>query len=261
MTTTQEAYDDVAAVAHALAHLGRPLLLGTDVDGTLSPIVARPDDARLAPGALDALSMLDADPSVTVAVVSGRPLVELVGQFGLPTTFHLVGSHGAEFGTSVSLDAGEQGRLDEVRRILGGVAADTPGAHLEEKPVAAALHVRGVEADLAPAALARARADLSEVDGITVHNGHCVLEAAVRVVNKTVAVALLRERVAPATVVFIGDDASDEAVFASLTGADVAVKVGPGATVARWRLSSPLAVVELLALLAGGRRLRSTTLK
>ena len=210
MTATPEVYDDAASVADVIARLGRPLLLGTDVDGTLSPIVARPDDARLAAGALDALRTLDADPSVTVAVVSGRPLVELVGQFGLPTTFHLVGSHGAEFGTSVSLDEGEQGRLDEVRRILAEVVADTPGAHLEDKPVAAALHVRGVDADLAPAASARARAALSGVAGITVHDGHCVLEVAVRVVNKTSAVALLRERVAPATVVFIGDDASDE---------------------------------------------------
>ncbi len=132
------------------------------------------------------------------------------------------------------------------------MVADTPGAHLEDKPVAAAIHVRGVDADLAPAALARARAALSGVAGITVHDGHCVLEVAVRVVNKTAAVALLRERVAPATVVFIGDDASDEAVFASLTGADLAVKVGPGPTVARWRLPSPFAVVELLALLAEG---------
>lgn len=250
MTATPEVYDDPASVADVLARLRRPLLLGTDVDGTLSPIVVEPGAARLAPGALDALRTLDADPSVTVAVVSGRPLVDLVGQFGLPTAFQLVGSHGAELGTSVPLDAGEQHRLDDVRRILAAVVVDTPGARLEDKPVAAALHVRGVDADPAATALSRARVALSGMPGITVHEGHCVLEVAVRLVNKTAAVALLRERLAPATIVFIGDDASDEAAFASLTDADVAVKVGPGPTVARWRLPSPFAVVELLALLA-----------
>lgn len=243
-------YDAPLLVADVIGRLAQPLLLATDVDGTLSPIVVAPDAARLVPGALEALLALDADPSVHVAVVSGRPLVDLFGQFGLPDTLHVVGSHGAEFGASIPLDSAERSRLDEVRRILAAALVDAPGAHIEDKPVAAALHVRAVAAEVGGRVLQRARVALADMPGITVHEGHCVLEVAVRKVNKAAAVALLRDRLQPATVVFIGDDASDEGVFATLTDADVSVKVGPTPTLARWRVASPYAVADLLTHLA-----------
>src|SRR4051794_11431922 len=105
--------DEVAAVA---AGSPRPLLVATDVDGTLSPIVARAGDARLAPGAREALARLKGVEGVIVVVVSGRPLGDLVGQFGFDGSTRLLGSHGLEDsgGPAPSLDGDERRRLDEV---------------------------------------------------------------------------------------------------------------------------------------------------
>ena len=50
------------------------LLVASDFDGTLAPIVSNPADARPLPGAADALRALAELPSTTVALVSGRAL-------------------------------------------------------------------------------------------------------------------------------------------------------------------------------------------
>ena len=63
--------DTVAAVDTAIAALPLPVLFATDIDGTLSEIVEVPDDARLLPGALDALWFL----SLSGRVVADSPAV------------------------------------------------------------------------------------------------------------------------------------------------------------------------------------------
>ena len=143
--------DTVAAVDTAIAALPLPVLFATDIDGTLSEIVEVPDDARLLPGALDALWFLSLSGRV-VAVISGRPYSDLIGLFGLPEEFALVGSHGAEHRGAVGLTPDEDHRLREVKRIFAAVLPSTPGAHIEHKPVAAALHVRRTPPALAEVA-------------------------------------------------------------------------------------------------------------
>ena len=58
-------------------------LVAVDFDGTLAPIVARPEDARPASGAIEVLAALAARLGV-VAIVSGRPAAEVVELAGLP---------------------------------------------------------------------------------------------------------------------------------------------------------------------------------
>jgi trehalose 6-phosphate phosphatase len=234
-------------VAEAIHESARPLLLVSDVDGTLSPIAARPEQARLASGALAAVLALAERPDVEVAVLSGRPLADLVGQFGFPTTLHLIGSHGAEMDGNVP-DAAEQARRDQVIAALGEIAGTVANTRVEVKPFAAALHVRNATPEDASRALTMARARFDAADGIEVHEGHQVYEVAVRHVDKAVALAVLRERLQPATVAFFGDDRSDETAFAELGVDDIGVKVGPGPTAARWRLATPIDVVATLAL-------------
>src|SRR5947209_11222320 len=80
----------------AIARLGTDpagWLVGLDFDGTLSPIVPRAEDARLAPELLPTLLRLR-DVVGTVAVVSGRPRSYLAAQ--LPPGLLLVGSYGLE---------------------------------------------------------------------------------------------------------------------------------------------------------------------
>ena len=243
-------FDDPSVVVDELRSAPRPLLVVTDVDGTLSPIAPRPDQARLAPGALDALRAVAALDGVMLAVVSGRSLRELREQFGLLDAWNLVGSHGAESAVAGSLTAAETALRDELASVLGEIAAAVPGAMVEAKPVAMALHVRGASPEGAQQAMAAARAAYGDDARVAVHEGRAVYEIAVRPVTKAIALAELRRRLGPASVAFFGDDRSDETAFAVDGLVDIGVKVGTAPTLAQWRVADPTDVVEVLRRLA-----------
>jgi trehalose 6-phosphate phosphatase len=81
---------------------------------------------------------------------------------------------------------------------------------------------------------------------VHVTEGKEVIEMAVLDADKGTAIGVLRERAAADAVVFLGDDVTDENVFALLDGPDVGVKVGPGETLARHRVASPPEAVRVL---------------
>ena len=243
-------FHDPALVVDELRAAPRPLLVATDVDGTLSPIAPRPDQARLATGALDVLRAVAALDGVTLAVVSGRSLRELREQFGLLDTWNLVGSHGAESAAAGPLTAAESALRDELASALGEIAAVVPGAMVEAKPVGMALHVRGASPEGAQRAIAAARAAYGDDARFSVHEGRAVYEIAVRAVTKAIALTELRRRLDPATVAFFGDDRSDETAFAVDGLVDIGVKVGTAPTLAQWRVADPTDVVEVLRRLA-----------
>ena len=243
--------DDPTDLAASINTLLRPWLIGVDVDGTLSPIVSRPEDSRLAPNAREALDALAQRVGVMVAVVSGRPLADLREIFALPESVMLLGSHGAEVGSDIDrLSDEEQQRIDATITTLEAVSKQLPGSWIEHKPLAVALHVRQSDPVDAAKALAELEPALDASPDLTIHRGHMVLEIAVRPTSKVDAFRRLRNRLEPATTVFIGDDHSDEKVFRSLGDLDRAIKVGPGPTAARHRLAAPDDVVAFLMQLA-----------
>jgi trehalose 6-phosphate phosphatase len=238
-------------LATECALLPRPWLVGVDVDGTLAPIVSRPELSQLAPDALDSLDHLTRAVGVMVAVVSGRPLTDLRHRFDIPSSVILLGSHGAEVGSEVDeRTVEEQLLIDSTIEVLESIVARLPGSWIEHKPLAVALHVRQADPVAGEAALDEVVAQFATTDALTLHRGHKVVEVAIRPVSKTTAFQLLRSRLEPATTFFIGDDQSDEHVFASLGRNDVAVKVGRGSTAASHRLTSPTEVVAFLRGLA-----------
>ena len=240
----------LALAAHCAA-MPLPWLIGVDVDGTLAPIVTRPEMAQLAPGALDALQLLTESAGVTVAVVSGRPLTDLRHRFTIPSTVLLLGSHGAEVGTEVDQrTADEQLLLDSTVATLERATAALPGSWIEHKPFAVALHVRQADDAAGEATLTRLGTELEASERLTLHRGHKVLEIAIRSTSKVMAFGVLRARLEPSTTFFIGDDQSDEKVFSSLAQRDVSIKVGGGPTNAAHRLDSPTEVVAFLKALA-----------
>jgi trehalose 6-phosphate phosphatase len=240
---------DVAALVRARP---RPWLVGVDVDGTLAPIAPRPEAARLLAGARRSLTALDDLEGVTVAVVSGRSLTDLEVQFRLPTRLVLVGSHGAETPSSAGRTDDESQRLAAVHAVMDQAARALPGAWVESKAFGAAFHVRQADPEAAATAMARLGELFARHDELMVQPGHAVLEVSVRLTSKADAVGRLRVATGAATVVFIGDDATDERVFASLGPDDVGVKVGEGPTTASVRVRGPDDVVALLTLLADG---------
>lgn len=83
------------------------LIVASDYDGTLAPIVDDPDQAEIHREALVALKSLAETSQTQVAIISGRSLSDLGPHLkGLKRT-HLVGSHGGEFevGYAAHLDS------------------------------------------------------------------------------------------------------------------------------------------------------------
>ncbi|OBI82226.1 trehalose-phosphatase [Mycobacterium sp. E740] len=228
------------------------LLVTSDFDGTLAPIVSNPEDARPLADAADALVALAELPHTSAALVSGRALEVLRDLSGMAATVHLVGSHGAEFDTGFAHDV-DTGLLQRITAGLQAIAADKPGVSVETKPASVALHVRNASPADGEAALTAARQACQEWDA-QLTEGKAVLEFAVIETDKGEAVDIVRAQEKATAVVFFGDDVTDEKVFRRLRDGDVGVKVGDGETLAAHRVESPEDVADALKFLLGVRR-------
>jgi trehalose 6-phosphate phosphatase len=241
-----EAAEDPDAVARVAAELGRPLLVGLDVDGVLAPIVAHANDAELLPGMREAINALAH--CVAVAVVSGRT-VEDLQRFGFPEHVEVFGLHGMERDgeRAVELVAHEQERLERLVALASAAAEQAgEGAWVELKPASVVLHVREAPPDDAALSAATLQARAEDVTGVHVLPGHGVVELLTRATSKARAVAELRDEIEAGAVVFLGDDRTDEEVFAALGDGDCSIRVGPGETMARHRLAGPPDVLRFL---------------
>lgn len=243
--------EDLIAALDAAAATAR-LLVTSDFDGTLAPIVNDPADARPLPAAADALAALGDLPDTAVALISGRALSVLRELSGAPATVHLVGSHGAEFDTGFTHPI-DRDLLARIVSELETIAAGRPGVTVETKPASVALHVRNASPDDGAAALAEAQAASGDW-GAHATAGKAVLEFAVLQTDKGEAVDVLRGQSDATAVVFLGDDVTDEKAFRRMRDGDVGVKVGPGDTLAAYRVDSPDDVSEALVYLLRARR-------
>lgn len=231
------------------------LLVAADFDGTISPLVATPAEARADPRCVAALSRLARLPCTSVAVISGRPLAWLKGATEAIPGALLFGSHGAEDGSLASPDEGATSEMDAARleRSLEGIATRWPGCLVERKPLGAALHYRRCDPTLAPAIIKAAQSVAADDPSIIVRLGSMVVELNRSAKHKGDAITRAKYLAGATNTVFIGDDATDEDAFAVLGDHDLAVKVGEGQTVAPFRMDGIDGVAQALALLAERR--------
>lgn len=235
---------------------GRPPAVFLDYDGTLTPIVDRPEDAWLDPSMRNTLERLSQ--RCRLAILSGRDLPDVRRRVGLDHIWY-AGSHGfdiagpagerMEYREGVrylpALDAAEQALIDS----LGAMA----GCQVERKRFAIAVHYRRVaEGDVAEVKR-RVDAVHSSHAGLRLAPGKKVIElrpdiewhkgTALRWLMKTLGLDPGR-----VTVLYIGDDATDEDAFAELanTGAGILVADADRPTRARYRLEDPAAVQDFL---------------
>lgn len=242
--------DDLAELAKA-----PQLLVATDYDGTIAPIVDDPMSAfpdRENVVALRTLATLD---QTHVGVISSRALRDLATLSRLPHEIHLVGSHGSEFDVDFALqmDSETQLRRDKVGERLAAIAGRFPGTSLEQKPASVAFHVRNAEAGSVGEAIAEVEALAVEDPMLSFRQGKMVCEVGVMATNKGHALDTLRANVSATAVLYIGDDTTDEDAFGTLAGPDVSVKVGEGDTVATHRIGETADVALVLSTLASLR--------
>jgi trehalose 6-phosphate phosphatase len=225
----------------------RPLLVASDYDGVLSPLVGDPSAAVPAPGVAEVLDRLAAVDGVTVALVSGRGVADLQRTSGLTGSYRWVGSHGAEYDGPLTGETAD--RRDALAERLRPAVADVPGARLEVKPASVAVHVREVP-DPAEGDALLERARLLADASLTMKPGKAVLELAVTDADKGRALRRLRDELGATGAIYLGDDVTDEDGFRALEPDGVTIKVGEGATAARFRVADPAAAVRVLEDLA-----------
>ena len=205
---------------HSIDRARTALLL--DVDGTLIDIASTPDGAVVPPALAATLKDLLVQCGGAVALVSGRTIDTLDRLFA-PLKMPAIGGHGAEMRLSGDGPISQQRPAplsDELRRRLHALIETDPRLLIEDKLHSVSVHYR----------LALEREDLlrKEVDAMVAADheseveslfGKAVIEVKPKHFNKGTAVTALmtHQPFAGRTPLFIGDDTTDEAVFAVLS--------------------------------------------
>lgn len=191
-------------------------LIALDYDGTLAPIVARPEDARPANGAVDALVAL-AKRVGTVAIVTGRPVRDVVGFLRLDRLDGLAGvmvagHYGLERWAGGAREAPDPAPgVSAARRQLPQVLADAPdGVSVEDKEHSLVVHTRRTTDPTAVlAALQPALRRLADEVGLEAVPGRFVLELRPAGIDKGAALRRLVSERGAGSVLFAGDDLGD----------------------------------------------------
>ncbi len=225
------------------------MALFQDFDGSLVEIASNPAAVFVPAGLRRTLQGVQQFLRGAFAVVSGRRLAE-IDAFFADCSFAGAGVHGAELRHAAQgvIENALEAQARDVVNVLRQHFADDPRILVEDKKIAVALHYR----------LAPERRDeceqllrkIAQVEGLVVQPGKMVFEALPVGIDKGQAV----HRLMAATPflgrlpVYVGDDLTDEHGMAAvqLLGG-FGIKVGPGPSLAQYRLPSVHAVHQWLA--------------
>jgi trehalose 6-phosphate phosphatase len=218
------------------------VLLAFDYDGTLAPLAATPASARMRAETGRRLARIsDRYPCV---VISGRPLDDLAKRLSRIPVWYLFGNHGFE------PRAGSDEHARRVEDWVHRLNAQLPAQHglvIEHKKYSVTLHYRHVRNKRrvveAIGNAVRQLADVRTVGGVKAIN---LLPRGGA--DKGVAVQRARRMFSCDTVIYVGDDDTDEDAFTSAPPERLlSIRVGArGATRAQYRLRSQRDVDQLL---------------
>jgi len=264
-SSADESLPDAVPVPRAvLPHLKEMAIL-LDIDGTLLDLAPTPREVWVPPGLSNTLNGLLQRSLGALALVSGRSLNDIDLIFA-PDQFPAVGGHGAEMRLSINDEsvASAAPPMDkELKRRLAAIAKLSPGILLEDKGYSLALHYR-----LAPhaekaiyEAVSLIRADLPNAP-IEVLPGKCVCEVKHSGFTKASGVRelMMHEPFKGRRPLFIGDDITDETVFAIMPDFNgLAFSVGRHAQGVAGEFDTPSDVRNFLAQLLLGQSVNRAT--
>ena len=223
-------------------------LLAFDFDGTLAPIVVRPDDARVPPAVAGHLARIARE--LPVAILTGRSVDDVTPRLGFAPRY-VIGNHGAEDSAAIAAPAGDA--LDALRlRIAGDAGLAEAGVMVEDKRLSLALHYR--TAPDPQAALARIDALLDDLEPALARFGgkFVVNVVSAEHPDKGDALAELVQRAGVEAAMFVGDDVTDEAVVRRARAPWLTVRIGRDEpqSAAMFGLDSEAELVTVLARIA-----------
>ncbi|MBN9688065.1 MULTISPECIES: bifunctional alpha,alpha-trehalose-phosphate synthase (UDP-forming)/trehalose-phosphatase [unclassified Corallococcus] len=237
---------------------GRKVLF-LDYDGTLVGFAPTPELAAPDAELMTLLKELCARPDLSVHIVSGRPRDTLEAWFSeLPAGLH------AEHGLWSRMRRGQPWQAlpgvsfewkPKVKSVLDTFAARVTGSFVEEKTASLAWHYRKVDAEFGALQARELRLLLYEKfsqEPMHILPGDRVVEVRPRGVNKgRVVPEVLKEEAPDVRVVALGDDVTDEDLFAAVPPGGITVHAGNKHTRAAYRVEGPPEVRRFLRALLG----------
>lgn len=187
----------------------------TDFDGTLAPIVDRPEEARALDGAPETLARLAGAGVGRVAVISGRPAAFLAEQLAAGDLC-LVGLYGLEWiedGRVVTHPDAEPWRrlVDDV--VANGARHGPAHVRIEHKPLSVTFHYRE-HPELEQPAKSWADAEAART-GLVVHAARMSFELRPPL-GRDKGTVVEEQAVGMEAACFLGDDRGDLAAFDAL---------------------------------------------
>jgi trehalose-phosphatase len=247
---------------------GSPRIIMLDVDGTLSPIAPRPQDAIIPQPTRRAIATLAARPGIHVAIVSGRGASDARRLVSVGNIW-VIGNHGVEVvGPEGETEIAPQAEafrtaMGQAARKIAASLTHVAGVVLEDKTWTLSVHYRLADPGVVPRLQASLEA-IAEQFGLRLTSGKGLLELRPPVDHdKGTAVLALARRlgglVPGTTVVFAGDDQTDEDAFRTLRRHNpeaVTIRVADDEvqTAAEFRLPDPDAVRRFLEWLVAESR-------
>ncbi len=233
------------------------LFLFLDYDGTLAPIVSRPELALCPSEVKMYLEELRDAPGVSLAIISGRSLKDLREKVGVANIIY-VGNHGLEIeyakGTHKKMVSSVRSReLKKIARNLKNSMKEIPGILFEEKGPILSVHYRNVPKNFFARIHQVMEKELGQWKNLwKMASGKMVLEIRPNVdFNKGKAVKEILRTVPALRLlpIYLGDDKTDEDAFKEIKGQGISVFIGPGSfpTEADFFLQNPDEVEEFLS--------------
>ena len=239
----------------------RHVCLFLDYDGTLAPIVQKPEYAILPAETRELLKTLSKNGRCGLTIISGRALPDVKKLVGLKNIMY-VGNHGMEIeGADVHyqhpVPTGYKNDLKQISTILHQALAGTDGVIIEDKGYSISLHYRLVDSKIIPlvkGSFEKAVSAYVQKKRIAVREGKMVLEvrppldwdkgkAALWLLDKKYALC----KHVQTFPIYIGDDLTDEDAFVLLKDRGLTIVVGkPEGSKAQYYLNDTAEVVELL---------------
>ncbi|HTK00531.1 MAG TPA: trehalose-phosphatase [Bordetella sp.] len=234
-------------------NVGKHALL-FDLDGTLAPIAATPQQAHVPAETIDVLGRLEKLTGGALAIVSGRPL-EQIDALVRPLVLTGAGLHGAQWrepdGTMHELPV-DTAAVASMVESLAPLVERWPGTQLEHKGLSLAFHYRNAPDHEHDARVAAEMAIKPHAALFVLQPGKMVVEIKPRHASKAAAINRLMGLApfAGRVPLFAGDDLTDEAGFQAVKSmGGITIKIGEGDSVADWRFPTPAALAGWLALL------------
>jgi len=230
-------------------------LLLLDYDGTLVPLIKDPAKAIPDKKLMGLLKKLTAKSGVTLSIISGRDYTFMDKYFG-SSDIELIAEHGSFYKENkfwVKAFSQSDDWKKEIYPIMQKITDKTPGSCIEEKNSAIVWHYKKCDdwlADLREHQLINLLVSVCTKNNLHLMRGNKIVEVMVSELDKGNAAKRLLNKKSWDFILAMGDDTTDENLFAALPEYAYSIRIGTGATKARFNIMNQKAALKILEKLA-----------